>query len=158
METQLQRIEQACRQFRVKALYVFGSRSAEVFQALQDDRLDILPSQSDRDIGVLTLPTLSVDEKVSLTLALEEIFDVQRVDLVLLQEEDVFWRQLLSVENASLQKIRISRMNMSCSCCAERAIWSSLSVNVWQRPCRTDSHVPWEDLETGRQRSASLGT
>lgn len=82
METRLQRIEQVYRKFRVKTLYVFGSRSAEVFQAIQDDRLDNRPSQSDLDIGVLTQPALSVDEKVSLTLALEEIFDVQRVDLV----------------------------------------------------------------------------
>lgn len=90
MKTRLNRIQQACKEFKVNALYVFGSRSVEIFQAVQNDRLDFPYSQSDLDIGVLAHSALSVDEKVNLTLALEDIFDVTRVDLVLLQEADAF--------------------------------------------------------------------
>jgi predicted nucleotidyltransferase len=90
MNTRLQRIEEVCRKYRVKALYVFGSRSAEIFQAIQDDKLEIQPSPRDLDIGVLTHSPLAIDEKVKLTLELEELFGVPRVDLVILQEADAF--------------------------------------------------------------------
>lgn len=90
METRLQRIKQVCRKFQVKALYAFGSRSMEVFQFIQGDAPQIKPTESDLDIGALTHRTLSVDEKVSLTLRLEELFNVSRVDLVILQEADAF--------------------------------------------------------------------
>ena len=90
MNTRLQKIQQLCRKYRVKALYVFGSRSAEVFQTIQDDVLEIQPSQSDLDIGILTHSPLSIDEKVGLTLELEELFNALRVDLVILREADAF--------------------------------------------------------------------
>ena len=90
METRLQRIEHVCRKFQVKALYVFGSRSAEVFQFIRDDTFQTKPSKSDVDIGVLINRVFSIDDKVNLTLELEEIFNVHRVDLVLLSEADAF--------------------------------------------------------------------
>ncbi len=90
MHMRLQKIEQLCGKFQVKAMYVFGSRSAEIFQAVQDDSLEIQPSQSDLDIGVLTRSPLPIDEKVSLALELEELFNAPRVDLVVLQEVDAF--------------------------------------------------------------------
>jgi uncharacterized protein len=90
MNTRLQKIERLCKRYRVKAMYLFGSRGAEIFQAVQDDSPEIQRSDSDLDIGVLTHTTLSVDEKVNLTLALEKILSVPRVDLVVLQEADAF--------------------------------------------------------------------
>jgi len=90
MNTRLQKIEQLCRKYQVKALYGFGSRSAEMLQALQDDAYGVQPLQSDLDIGALTHTPFSVDDKVSLTLELEELFNVPRVDLVILQEADAF--------------------------------------------------------------------
>lgn len=90
MQTRLQRIEQLCKQFQVRALYVFGSRSAETFQSIQDDDFSLEPSESDLDFGALTNRVLSVGEKVSLALQLEDLFHVQRVDLVVLQEADAF--------------------------------------------------------------------
>ena len=90
MNTLFGKVEQICRKYQVKALYVFGSRSAEILQAVQGDTLEIKPSQSDLDIGVLTQAPLSIDEKVSLTLEFEELFNVPRVDLVVLQELDAF--------------------------------------------------------------------
>jgi predicted nucleotidyltransferase len=90
MNTRLQKIGQICRKFQVKALYVFGSRSAEMLAALRDDEYRFKPSQSDLDIGVLTHSLLSVHDKVSLTLELEKLFNVPRVDLSILQEVDPF--------------------------------------------------------------------
>lgn len=90
MNTRLQKVEQICKKYHVKVMYVFGSRSAEIFKILQDERLEIQPSESDLDIGVLTHSPLSIDEKVSLALELEELFNVPRVDLVLLREVDAF--------------------------------------------------------------------
>jgi predicted nucleotidyltransferase len=90
MSMRLQKIEQIARKYRAKALYVFGSRSLEIFYAIQNDALEIGPSGSDVDIGVLTHSPLSVDEKVSLTRELEDLFNEPRVDLVLLQEADAF--------------------------------------------------------------------
>ena len=90
MNTRLQKIEYICRKYQVKALYVFGSRSAEILQVLQNDEHEIQPSQSDLDIGVLTHSPFSVDNKVSLALEVEELFNVPRVDLSILQEVDAF--------------------------------------------------------------------
>jgi len=90
MNTRLQKIAQTCRKYQVKALYVFGSRSAEMFQALQDDTYEFQLSQSDLDIGALTHSPFLVDDKVNLTLELEELFSVPRVDLSVLQEADTF--------------------------------------------------------------------
>ena len=90
MNTRLQALEQIGRKYQVKALYVFGSRSAEILQLIRDDNFQINPSQSDIDIGVLTRSLLSIDEKINLMLELEELFAVPRVDMVLLQEADAF--------------------------------------------------------------------
>ena len=90
MSRRLQLVEQICRKFQVKALYVFGSRSAEMLDALRDDEYTFKPAPSDLDIGVLTHLLLSVDDKVSLTLELEKLFNVPRVDLSILQEVDAF--------------------------------------------------------------------
>jgi len=90
MNTRLHKIEQICRKYQVKALYVFGSRNTEILQTLQDVTCEFQPSQSDLDIGVLTYSPFSIDTKVNLTLELEELFNVARVDLVILQEADAF--------------------------------------------------------------------
>ncbi len=47
-------------------------------------------STSDLDLGVLPARPLNVDEKVALAIALEDLFNVNRVDLVVLPEADPF--------------------------------------------------------------------
>ena len=61
-----------------------------MFHALQDDTRQAKPSPSDLDVGILTHSPLPIDDKVNLTLELEELFNVSRVDLVILQEADAF--------------------------------------------------------------------
>jgi predicted nucleotidyltransferase len=90
MNTRSQKIGQLCKKYQVKALYVFGSRSTEALHAFQDDTYKLKQSQSDLDIGILSQASFSLDNKVSLALELEELFNVSRVDLVVLQEADAF--------------------------------------------------------------------
>lgn len=90
MNTRLQDIERLCRKYQIEALYVFGSRSAEIVEAIQNNTSSIEPSTSDLDIGVLTRSPLPIDQKVGPVVDLEELFNVSRVDLVVLQEADAF--------------------------------------------------------------------
>ncbi len=90
MNVRQQKIESICRKRGIKALYVFGSRAAEVLYALDDDAYQFQKSQSDLDIGILIPSPFSVDDKVDLMLELEGLFNVPRVDLLVLQEVDAF--------------------------------------------------------------------
>jgi len=90
MNARLQKLTEICRKYKIKILYVFGSRGVEIFHAIHDDAYHLPPSQSDLDIGVLTHSPFSVEDKVNLTLDLENLFDFPKVDLFILQEVDPF--------------------------------------------------------------------
>ena len=72
-------------------LYVFGSRAGEVAARVKEKASGLAENASDIDIGVL-LPDGSwpVQEKVRFAQALEALFGVERVDLVVLNEADPF--------------------------------------------------------------------
>lgn len=90
MSARLQKLEEICEKYRVKALYAFGSRSAEILNYIRDDARRLSESQSDLDIGVLPRSPFSIENKVNLTLALEDFFNSTKVDLVTLPEADPF--------------------------------------------------------------------
>ena len=90
MNARLQKIEQTCRRYQLKALYVFGSRSTDMLRAINDDQYQLAPSQSDLDIGILSHSPFSIENKVSLTLELENLFGLTGIDLFILQEVDAF--------------------------------------------------------------------
>lgn len=90
MSRRYQALEQICKKYGIKALYVFGSRGRELFEAIQDDSLSLSASQSDLDIGALSRSPFSIDDKVNLTFDLEELFGNAAVDLFVLQEVDAF--------------------------------------------------------------------
>ena len=90
MKTRLQTVEQVCGKYRIKAFYVFGSRGADMLRFLQEESFQLPPSQSDLDIGVLTHSPFSIENKVILTLELENILTAPNVDLFVLQEVDAF--------------------------------------------------------------------
>jgi hypothetical protein len=71
-------------------MYAFGSRAAEVKRWLEDESVGLSAGVSDADIGVLPAKKLSVREKVEIAVALEDLLDVHRVDLVVLPEADPF--------------------------------------------------------------------
>lgn len=81
-----------CRQFGIDTLYVFGSRAGEVKAWLEGIRPTLPPGPADVDVGAKTAQglRLSVYEKVRLTLALEDLLGVTRVDLISLAEADPF--------------------------------------------------------------------
>jgi len=85
------RLESFCRSHGIEALYVFGSRAAEIRGSMEADRLGTEPS-SDVDIAVRFSGgrRLSIREKAELAVALENLLGADRVDLVLLAEADPF--------------------------------------------------------------------
>ncbi len=92
MKSLYQSLKQICQQFRVHILYVFGSQAKKV-RDLMEGHEDAVPfSSPDVDIGVKVISggKFSVAEKVNLALALEDLFDCKRVDLVSLSEADPF--------------------------------------------------------------------
>ncbi|RCK75003.1 MAG: hypothetical protein ANABAC_1720 [Anaerolineae bacterium] len=85
----LQQLQKICEQFSIDVLYVFGSRSQEAAHFLLEGQP--MPERaSDLDVGILPGRPLSAREKVELMIALEDLFDVNRVDLVSLPDADPF--------------------------------------------------------------------
>ena len=84
-----------CERYGIDMLYVFGSRAHEVAAMVGSGPPVSTPSVSsvsDVDIGVLLSPGrhLDVRDKVRLMAELEDLFDVGRVDLVVLPEASPF--------------------------------------------------------------------
>ena len=91
-QARTERVAELCRRFGVLGLYAFGSRAREVQRWMAGGLPSLPPSESDVDIGVkvrrgaLTV----VKDKVALQVALEDLLQVGRVDLVVLDEADPF--------------------------------------------------------------------
>jgi predicted nucleotidyltransferase len=79
--------------FNLHIIYAFGSRAKEVHEWIKGSMQDLdIPFSSDVDIGVKPAPskTLSVKEKVAVSMELEELFSVRNVDLLVIPEVDPF--------------------------------------------------------------------
>jgi predicted nucleotidyltransferase len=85
-------VTQIARRYHVDSLYVFGSRAAEISARVRGQGAICEHPQSDIDIAIQPDRNhhLSAQERVRLTSALEDLFDVGRVDLVLLPEANPF--------------------------------------------------------------------
>ena len=83
-----ERLTELARQYGLVAVYAFGSRAGEIGARVRGEPAVATHPLSDTDIGVLPSPDrpLSPQDKVTLALALEDILDVPRVDLVVLPE------------------------------------------------------------------------
>ena len=81
-------LEAVCRHFQLHILYAFGGRGREALGWLHGSALS--PGPSDLDIGVKPAELLDVRRKVELAIDLEDLFGVNRVDLVVLPEADPF--------------------------------------------------------------------
>ena len=90
MNSPRQSIEQLCQENQIRLLYVFGSRAMEVLALLKGEQEALSDAPGDVDLAVLTEAKPTAAEKVRVTLALEQIFNVERVDLVALAEADPF--------------------------------------------------------------------
>lgn len=85
-------LERLCHDTGVVILYAFGSRARDVLESLDSPSHALPPSTSDVDIGALAAPGVvwDVTNKVHLAIALEDLLDCPRVDLVVLNEADPF--------------------------------------------------------------------
>jgi predicted nucleotidyltransferase len=81
-----------CNQYDIADLYVFGSRDKEIAGLVTGDATLNSNTESDVDMAILpaTRETWSPEKRVKLTMALEDLFQVGRVDLVLLPEADPY--------------------------------------------------------------------
>ena len=85
-------LEKICRDQQVEILYVFGGRTQEVREWLDDQSVELSTSQLGFNISVKAPRNVwwSVDEKLKMTIALEGLLGNQRVDLVILNAADAF--------------------------------------------------------------------
>ena len=86
-------LNQIAETFELDIIYAFGSQAEEVAEWLKGDKRNLsISSLSDIDIGVKPSAArqLSVENKVNLTIALEDFFSANRVDLVITTEVDPF--------------------------------------------------------------------
>jgi hypothetical protein len=92
MTDRLGRISAFCVRNRIESLHAFGSRAREIADWVEGKRPALARSSADIDIGALPAQgtRLSIREKSSIAIELEEIFQAGRVDLVILPEADSF--------------------------------------------------------------------
>jgi predicted nucleotidyltransferase len=78
--------------FGLDAIYLFGSRAKEISAFLRGERMLDPARHSDVDVGVMPAPgqQLTVRDKVRLAIALEDMWDVDRVDLIVLPQASPF--------------------------------------------------------------------
>lgn len=81
-----------CQRYNLVAVYAFGSRAEEIAGRVRGESVTATSSDADVDVGVLPVlgREIGVRAQVDLMQALEDLFDVARVDLVFLREADPF--------------------------------------------------------------------
>jgi len=80
-------------EFTLHMIYAFGSQAKAVYGWIRGNVQGLnIPLSSDLDIGVKPAPskTLSIKEKVAVSMELEELFSVRYVDLLVIPEVDPF--------------------------------------------------------------------
>lgn len=85
-------LKEIARRYGVVEMYAFGSRAKEVAARLREEKEYTDHAESDVDIGVRigVGVTLGPSERVKLALEIEDLLEVPRADLVILQEADPF--------------------------------------------------------------------
>ena len=85
-------LAEICRRFGVVSLYVFGSRAKEIAARVGGSPAAAGPAESDLDVAVQPAQGRMDDprERVRFLQTLETLFDVPRVDLVILPEAEAF--------------------------------------------------------------------
>ena len=89
MPTIKEKIGQIAAQYGLQIIYAFGSRAKEAREVVEGciERLSSTPS--DLDIGVKPERPLTVEENVEIAIFFEDLFDLPRVDVVVLPEAPV---------------------------------------------------------------------
>lgn len=85
-----ERIEKIAKKYDLQVIYAFGSRAKEALRIV-DGKIERLSFESsDLDIGIKPRNVLTVEKKVDIALAFEDVFDVPKVDIVVLPDAPVF--------------------------------------------------------------------
>ena len=85
-----EKIAQIAAKYGLQIIYAFGSRAKEALEAVEGNIDRLSPTPSDLDIGVKPERHLTVEEKVEIAIFFEDLFDLPRVDVVVLPEAPVF--------------------------------------------------------------------
>ena len=83
-------LKQLAEKYDIQIIYAFGSRAREALNLVEGKIEKLSKGISDIDIGIKPKRRLNIEEKVEIALALEDIFDVSRVDLVIIPEAPIF--------------------------------------------------------------------
>ena len=83
-------LKQLAEKYDIQIIYAFGSRAKEALNLVEGKIERLSKSVSDLDIGIKPERRLNIEEKVEIALALEDIFDVTKVDLVVIPEAPIF--------------------------------------------------------------------
>lgn len=85
-------LKSICESYNVVDLYVFGSRAKEIAAMVETGAVPNENSTSDVDIAIRPAQDirLSIKDIIQLTLSLEELLRVNRVDLMILPKADPF--------------------------------------------------------------------
>jgi len=85
-----EQIKDIASQYGLQIIYAFGSRAKEALDMVEGSIGQVSSKPSDLDIGVKPEKPLTVEEKVKIAILFEDLFDVSRVDLIVLPEAPVF--------------------------------------------------------------------
>jgi hypothetical protein len=82
-------IREIARHYGLQIVYAFGSGAKEALDMVEGKTSRFDSSGSDLDIGIKPQHPLSVEDKVKIAIQFEDLFDVSRVDLVVLPEAPI---------------------------------------------------------------------
>jgi len=85
-----EQVKDIASQYDLQIIYAFGSRAKEALDMVEGSIGQVSSKPSDLDIGVKPEKPLTVEEKVKIAILFEDLFDVSRVDLIVLPEAPVF--------------------------------------------------------------------
>jgi len=88
----IKELEKIALDYGISEIYAFGSRGDEIARRIRGEKIEPTYPASDVDTGIETLPEkrLSAKQRVQLTIQLEDLLTVSRVDLVVLSEVSPF--------------------------------------------------------------------
>lgn len=90
MEKIKEEIRNIASRYGLQIIYAFGSRAKEALDLVEGKIEKFSSKPSDLDIGIKPEKTLTVEEKVKIAIFFEDLFDVSRVDLVVLPDAPIF--------------------------------------------------------------------
>lgn len=84
------RIEGLAEKYKLQIVYAFGSRAKEALSMVEGKINCLSDGKSDLDLGIKPEIPLNIEEKIEITLEFEDVFNISRVDLVIIPEASVF--------------------------------------------------------------------